>query len=177
MVCVCIHAHSVCVCVCVYVYTHTHTHIYICTKRASLIAQTGKNLPTTQETWVRSPSQEDSMEKGLAIHSSTLAGRIPWIEEPAGLYSPWGCKKSDTTERLTHVQREGIILWPEKSESSRQAEGGRVMQSAFYRGGEQDTCENGKAHHPRPPASHPSWGWCSCCSSIGRLSPITWLNI
>ena len=44
-----------------------------------------KNLPAMQETWLRSLGQEDPLEKGMAIHSSILAWRIPWIEEPDGL--------------------------------------------------------------------------------------------
>ena len=47
----------------------------------------GENLPTIQETWVRSLGWEDALEKGIAIHSSTLAWRIPWTEEPGGLQS------------------------------------------------------------------------------------------
>ena len=39
----------------------------------------------------------------MATHSSILAWKIPWTEEPGGLYSPWGHKESDTTERLTHT--------------------------------------------------------------------------
>ena len=39
----------------------------------------------------------------MATHSSIHAWRIPWIEEPSRLYSPWGHKESDTTERLTHT--------------------------------------------------------------------------
>jgi hypothetical protein len=54
-----------------------------------------------KETWVRSLDQEDAPEKGMATHSSVLACRIPWTEEPGELHSPWGCKESDTTERLT----------------------------------------------------------------------------
>ena len=46
-----------------------------------------KNLPAMQETWVRSLGQEDPLEKGMATHSSTLAWRIPWTEEPGGLQS------------------------------------------------------------------------------------------
>ena len=46
-----------------------------------------KNLPAMQETRVRSLSQEDLLEKGLATHSSILAWRIPCIEEPGGLQS------------------------------------------------------------------------------------------
>ena len=51
------------------------------------VAQMVKNLPAMQETWVRSLGQEDHLEKGLAIHSSILAWRIPWTEEPGGLQS------------------------------------------------------------------------------------------
>ena len=68
---------------------------------ASLVAQTVKNLPAMWETWVRSQGGEDPLEKGMATHSSTLARRIPWTEEPSELYSPWGCKESDMTEQLT----------------------------------------------------------------------------
>ena len=54
---------------------------------ASLVAQTVKRLPAMQETWVRSLGQEDPLEKEMATHSSTLAWRIPWAEEPGGLRS------------------------------------------------------------------------------------------
>ena len=46
-----------------------------------------KNLPAVQETWVRSLGQEDPLEKGMAAHSSILAWRIPWTEEPGRLQS------------------------------------------------------------------------------------------
>ena len=46
-----------------------------------------KNLPEMQETQVRSLDWEDPLEKGMATHSSTLAWRIPWIEEPGELQS------------------------------------------------------------------------------------------
>ena len=52
-----------------------------------LVAQTVKNSPMMQETWVWSPGQEDPLEKGMATHSSILAWRIPWIEEPGRLQS------------------------------------------------------------------------------------------
>ena len=55
--------------------------------RASLLAQTVKRLPAMQETWVRSLGQEDPLEKEMETHSSTLAWRIPWAEEPGGLRS------------------------------------------------------------------------------------------
>ena len=44
-----------------------------------------KNLPTMQETWVGSLGQEDTLEKGMATHSSILAWEILWTEEPGGL--------------------------------------------------------------------------------------------
>ena len=47
----------------------------------SLVAQTVERLPTMWETWVRFLGQEDPLEKEMAIHSSTLAWRIPWTEE------------------------------------------------------------------------------------------------
>ena len=54
-----------------------------------------KNLPTVQETQVQSLGQEDPLEKGMATHSSILAWRNPWIEEPGGLQS-MGVTKSQT---------------------------------------------------------------------------------
>ena len=53
-----------------------------------------KNLPAMQETQGPSLDQEDPLEEAMATHSSTLAWRIPWTEEP-GRYSPWGHKESD----------------------------------------------------------------------------------
>ena len=64
------------------------------------MAQTVKCLYTMRETWVPSLGREDLLEKEMAIHSSTLAWKIPWTEEPGRLHSPWGHKESDTTERL-----------------------------------------------------------------------------
>ena len=49
------------------------------------MAQTVKNLPAMQEVRVRSLGQEDPLEKRMATHSSILARRIPWAEEPGGL--------------------------------------------------------------------------------------------
>ena len=54
---------------------------------ASLVAQRIKHLPAMQETWVRSLGWEDPLEKEMATHSSILAWRIPWTEEPGGLQS------------------------------------------------------------------------------------------
>ena len=51
------------------------------------MAQTEKNMPARQETWVPSLNQEDPLDKGMATHSSILARRIPWTEELGGLQS------------------------------------------------------------------------------------------
>ena len=51
------------------------------------VDQMVKNVPTMQETWVRSLGQEDPLEKGMATHSNILAWRIPWTKEPGGLQS------------------------------------------------------------------------------------------
>ena len=58
-------------------------------------AQMVKNLHTVQETWVWSPDWEDPLKKGVATHSSILAWRIPWTEEPGGL-------RSMESERVRH---------------------------------------------------------------------------
>ena len=51
------------------------------------MAQAVKSLPTMRETWVRTLGQEDPLEKEMAPHSSTLAWKIPWTEEPGRLQS------------------------------------------------------------------------------------------
>ena len=64
--------------------------------RTSLIAQSVKNLPAMQETWVGFLGREDSLEKEIATHFSILAWRIPWTEEPGGL-QPMGSQELDMT--------------------------------------------------------------------------------
>ena len=61
--------------------------IYSTKNLASLVAQMVKNHLQCQETQVSFLNQEDSLEKGIAIHSSILAWRTPWIEEPGRLQS------------------------------------------------------------------------------------------
>ena len=63
--------------------------------RASLVAQRLKHLPAMWETWVRSLGQEDSLEKEMATHSSILAWKIPWMEEPGG-------QQSTGSQRVRH---------------------------------------------------------------------------
>ena len=62
---------------------------------SSLVAQMVKNLPAMWETWVRSLGQEDPLEKEMATHSSILAWKIPWTEEP-------GCLLSMGSQRVGH---------------------------------------------------------------------------
>ena len=54
---------------------------------ASLVARRVKNPPVMQETWVQSLGWEDPLEEGMVTHSSILAWRTPWTEEPCGLLS------------------------------------------------------------------------------------------
>ena len=54
-------------------------------QRASLVAQTVKNPPAMQETWVQSLGWEDPLEEGMTTYCSILAWRIPWTEEPGGV--------------------------------------------------------------------------------------------
>ena len=67
---------------------------------AFLVAQRVKNLLAMHKTRVWSGGQEDPLEKGMATHSSILAWRIPWTEEPGGLQT-MGSQESDMTEWLT----------------------------------------------------------------------------
>ena len=73
--------------------------VLIGASKVVLVDQTLLPMLEMWETWVLSLGQEDSLEKGMATHSSILAWRISWTEEPG--YSPWGCKESDTTGQLT----------------------------------------------------------------------------
>ena len=71
----------------------------VVTTWASLVAQMVKNLPAMWETQVPSLGLEDPLEKGMAIHSSILAWRIPWTEEPSRLHTLHGVAKSRTQLR------------------------------------------------------------------------------
>ena len=62
-----------------------------------MATQKVKNLPAMWETGVRFLGWEDHVEEEMVTHSSILAWRIPWTEEPVG-YSPWGHKELDTIE-------------------------------------------------------------------------------
>ena len=60
---------------------------YLYSDKTSLVAQMVKCLSTMREIWVRSLGWEDPLEKEMAIHSSTIAWKIPWTEEPGRLQS------------------------------------------------------------------------------------------
>ena len=69
------------------------------------MAQTVKNLPATQETWVRSLYREDPLETGMAPQSSILAWRIPWTEEPGGLQSVGSQSQTRLSTRTAYMHR------------------------------------------------------------------------
>ena len=73
-------------------------------KHAFHVAQMVKNLPAIQETWVQSLGWEDSLEEGMATHSSILAWRIPMEG-----YSPCGRKETDMTEQLSTQHKKTCI--------------------------------------------------------------------
>ena len=72
--------------------------------RTSLVSQLVKSLPTMRETWVQSLGWEDPLEKQKATDA------VLWPGESHGLYSPWGHKDSDTTERLSLYSEPGARL-------------------------------------------------------------------
>ena len=70
----------------------------------------GKALPTMWETWVRSLGGEDPLEKEIATHSSILAWRIPWTEEPGGLQSTGSQRvRHDRATSLTHEDPQDLL--------------------------------------------------------------------
>ena len=81
---------------------------------ASLVAQTVKDLPAMQEIQVQSLGREDPLEKGMAMHSSILAWKIPWTEEPGGLHST-GLQREKCKSKLqwgiTSNQSEWVSEW------------------------------------------------------------------
>ena len=71
---------------------------------ASLVAQLVKNLGTMKETWVWPLGWEDPLEKGMAAHSSILAWRIPWTEEPGGLKSSYASAQGRIYSNANHSE-------------------------------------------------------------------------
>ena len=73
------------------------------------MAQTVKNLPAMQETWVRPLGWEDPLEKEMATYSRVLAWRTPRAEEPGRLSSPWGARSLPQLGDLTGIV--SSIVW------------------------------------------------------------------
>ena len=109
------------------------------------MAQTVKNLPAMQETWVPSLDQEDPLEREMATHSNVLAWRIPWTEEPDGLQSmesqrvrqDWVTNTHTHTHTHTHTEQLWIKLLP--------------IMNAYKQG-----------HRPvsAVPCGYPDWSFC-----------------
>ena len=77
---------------------------------ASLVAQTVKNPPAVQETQIQSLGGEDALEKGMEIHSSILAWRIPWTEEPGKLQSTGSQRVAHDLATKQQLQQNGSNL-------------------------------------------------------------------
>ena len=75
----------------------------VTSQSTSLLAQMVKHLPAMWETWVQSLGREDALEKEMATHSSTLAWKIPWTEEPCRLQS-MGSQSRTRLSYFTHSQ-------------------------------------------------------------------------
>ena len=73
------------------------------------MAQTVKNLPAIQKTWVRSLGREDALEKEMATHPNILAWRIPWTEEPGGLQSMGSQRDISNSHTHTHTHTHTCI--------------------------------------------------------------------
>ena len=84
-----------------------------------------------QEMWVPSWSQEEPLDEEMATHSSILAWRIPWTEEPSGL-SPRGCKESDRPEGTEHAR---MHTWAKLSGHGREDRSTHMRSSDFQRSG------------------------------------------
>ena len=97
-----------------------------------------------QETWVQSLGREDPLEKEMATHSSTLAWKIPWMEETLG-YSSWGHKESDTTKQFHfHLGRNHPGLIPGSRRSDGEGIGYPLQYSwAWSSTGKESVCSVG----------------------------------
>ena len=125
------------------------------------MAQTVKNLPAMQETWVPSLGREGPLEKGMATHPSILAWRIPWTEEPGGLQST-GSQRV-TTEQLTHTQGKNPRQRPIAFRLFREPE-------ETFDGSDGSRAKKGPDPDPGPhPDPRPRWGVRR--SPGGTLSP------
>ena len=85
---------------------HIHSMDYYCTTPgASLVAQMVMKLPAMQETWVQSLGREDTLKKGMAIHSRILAWREVHGQRNPKVIVHGAAEEWDMTEQLTHIER------------------------------------------------------------------------
>ena len=77
----------------------------------SLVAQTVKRLPAMQGTWIQSLGQEDPLEKEMATHFSTLAWKIPWMEEPGRLLVHGVVKSQTRLSDFTSLHNACWLPW------------------------------------------------------------------
>ena len=95
--CVCVYIYIyICRCIYLYIYIYMCAYTYLC--RVSLIDLDSKESACNAGEPGSISGSGRSPEKETAIHSSILAWKIPWTEEPGGLYNTWGHKESDTTK-------------------------------------------------------------------------------
>ena len=91
------------------IYVYIHIYILYMSIRASLVSLRLRNLPAMQETQVQSLCREDRLEEEMATHSTILAWKIPWTEEPGGLCS--------SSKRVRHTEHMSINSLQEFLES------------------------------------------------------------
>ena len=137
--------------------------------RASLVAQMVKNLPAMPESWVQFLSQADPLEKEMATHSSTLAWRIPWREEPGGLQFKGSQRVKQNWETNTHNaglrwwdvrwaggnftgKQYSVVTWRKNGKKVQITE--RSLSWRITLGRRNDTCDDAKA---RSYAVHREW--------------------
>ena len=106
-----------------------------------LVAPTVKNLPSMQNTRVQSLSQEDPLEKGMTTHSSVLAWRIPWTEEPGGLESIGSQSQTQLKQLSTHARKR--LQWAQISPLEPVSEP-RLQGLVWQDPGPQHTCLHAK---------------------------------
>ena len=129
----------------------------------SLVAQVVKNLPAVQEIWVQPLGWEDPLEKGMAIHSSILAWRIPW------LYSPSGGKESDTTEWLSLSKSNEHVLKRDRNETDTQGKSSRTESGMLPQARE---CQAPQELEETKEIL--SW---SLKRECGHLIPLSWISV
>ena len=112
--------------------------------RTSLVAQMVKHLSTMQETWVWSLGQEDPLEKEMAIHSSTIAWKIPWTEEPGRVQSV-GSQSQTRLSDFTSLAAQTAKNLP------------AMQETWVWTLGQDDPLENGMATHSRIPTWRIWW--------------------